>query len=114
MKDIKFCPICNSKLYSVKNSFNKNIIQRQCRYGINHYVLFYSNTISNNIDWFKINLNCDNSIFIEIYFNEGKTIISCMKQGYENIRISIPKIIQPDFPYLISFKERIKMYVSLS
>lgn len=112
------CPICNSKLMSVQRSLihprsNKQM-QRQCRGGHNHSLLFYSDPKTNKVCWIKIALNSNYSMFAEVDYIESIITIRGMRCGIEDFKLVIPKIIDLDFPKLECFKEKIKMYVSFS
>ena len=115
MDDIRICPICNNNLIPRPSLHSSKrggkIIERICT-GINH--LFQIFVENGKVDYLKISLKPDYSVFFVIDYYNNKCIISCLKNGKSEHDIEIPRIIEPDFPDLVKLKEKISLYVVLS
>jgi hypothetical protein len=120
MDDVLTCPICGNKMRTshLKNKLlhpvgkTANYAERLCN-GHNHIVQFWTDKETKQVDMIKISLKPNYSRFIEIDYVNQKCRITCAKEG-EHEYIEIPKMIEPDFPDLVSLKERVNLYVVFS
>lgn len=119
MDDTLVCPICGNKLQNVRRSQNVPFFNVEVSYwertcaGINHSIQFFTDTSTKKVDFLKISLNPQYSIFLEIDFKNQKCRINCMKEGQSNY-LEIKKMIIPDFPLLTRLKERVSLYITFS
>lgn len=121
MADTLNCPICSSKLRTVRltNKFlfgvnkSSNYIERTCSLGMNHSLQFFTDEKTKKIDFIKISLNHKYSRFIELDFHNQKSKISCLKSGKAEY-IEVPRLLEPDFPNLEKLKEKVSVIVSFS
>lgn len=118
MDDIRVCPICNTKLTSLRapryiGSINKwgKYVERLCT-GANHFFQIFVE--DNKVDYLKVSLVPDYSVFFTADYYNQKCIVSCLKNGISEHDIKIPRLIEPDFPDLVKLKEKISIYVVFS
>ena len=78
---------------------------------MNHLIRLH--TSNNKVEHLSLSLDPKYSKYIEINFLKQICFIHCMKDGQPHT-ISIPKIIEPDFPHLTKLKERVSLYVVFS
>ena len=118
MDDVLDCPICKNKLRNINlpakhlHGVGKtsDYIERTCTQGRNHSIQFFADTTTDKIDLLKISLNPKYSRYIEIDFINERCKISCMKSGRAEC-IEIYKILYPDFPDLVSLKEKVALFI---
>lgn len=103
------CPICAGKLRSVKWY---SYFESTCA-GTNHTIRFYTDIKTNNITKLKCSLNPEYTQFIEFDFDNKECRVICYKNSIPYY-INIPKMLIPDFPDLISLKDKVATYVALS
>lgn len=120
MNDTTRCFLCYSQLKSLKNCYNKQYkkywLKRYCQANINHTCVFYTDSISKKIISLTITVlhNSKQSMIAEFDFKDNNTTIKMLENNKEINKIEIPKIIEPDFPKLEEFKEKIRSYVLFS
>lgn len=120
MEDTLFCPICQTRLRTIRlnNTFvsaiNKTstFYERTC-VGLNHSLMFYTDKKTKTIDFIKLSLDSKYSKFLKVNFITKTCEIACFKKSEEKI-ISVPKMLDLDFPNLTQLKEKISIYVTLS
>ena len=121
MKDTTLCPICCSKFKNLKrdnytlDNLHKtaDYIERKCFTNLNHSVKIFADKNTNQIDYIKLSINHHYSVYAEIDFINKKTIINCLKDG-EKRSIQVPKILEPDFPELNLFRDKINLFIIFS
>lgn len=118
MDDCVNCPICGNKLRNI-HLLNYNLLfinkisnytERTCA-GINHSLQFWADKSTSKIDLIKFSLNSKYSKYIEIDFFNKKSRLSCWNNSVPYY-INFNKIINPDFPNLISLTDKISTYLS--
>ena len=108
MEDTLTCPICNNKL---RNLYLIDFqIERTC-VGINHTLQFIVK--NKQVLFLKTSLESNYSKFIDIDFVDKKCKIIMLKMS-KPFYIEIPKLLEPDFPLLLSLKEKVSLYVTFS
>ena len=120
MDDVLTCPICNKKLRNLTSRSYLfpvrkwgNFIERSCVGELNHSIQFYTDTHTSTVDFLKVSLNPNFSRFLEIDFvNQCCRVI--LLRDNKPVYISIPKMIDLDFPNLVKLKERVALYVTFS
>jgi hypothetical protein len=121
MRDTKVCPICGLKMRTI-NLKNKKLhnsdkastyAERTCSKGLNHTVMFFSDTVTGQVDFLKLSLTPKYSKFLEIDYINQKCRIACKKEGKTEY-IDIPKLLIPDFPHLADLKSKVDLYVVFS
>jgi hypothetical protein len=120
MDDLTLCPICRQKLRSLHTPGKQlpwigktaNYIERLCSNGLNHTLQVFTDSDSGQIDLLKLSLNPRYSRFLEIDFVNEKCRLSCFKEGKVE-RLTIDRLLMPDFPSLSALKEKIRIYASL-
>ena len=121
MQSTSSCPICGDFMRGIRNK-NKTLhflnktsdyTERTCN-GINHCLQIYINNNTNQVDLLKISLTHKYDQFIFIDFYNQKCEIVGYKNNKETISISVPKMIEPDFPDLKILKERVSTLITFS
>jgi hypothetical protein len=121
MDDALECPICGNKLSNIKlpnkllRSLDKtsDYVARHCISGRNHFLSFYVDENTGQVDFLKISLNPKYSRYIEIDFVNQKCRITCLKNSQPQY-IAVDKMIHPDFPLLKKLRERVSLFVTFS
>jgi uncharacterized protein YbaR (Trm112 family) len=121
MDDTLVCPICKNKLNNIKlsNKFlhaidkTSDYVVRRCIRGMNHFLTFYVDENTWQVDFLKISLNPKYSRYIEIDFVNQKCRIACLKDSKPEY-IEIDKMLYPDFPHLTKLKEKVSLFVVFS
>jgi hypothetical protein len=123
MDDARLCPICGNKLRSYNSpadqilfwisSKKTKYIERNCTLGHNHTLQMFIDTATNKVDYLKLSINPQYTLFIEINYLAEKCFIVCMKDGERRV-IEIDKIIEPDFPSLSLLSEKVNLFVVFS
>ena len=121
MDDTSYCPICGSVL-RVKNHKNKllypinktsDYVERLCTRSYNHILVLWTDKHTKKIDKVKMTLDGRYSKFVEIDFVNKQIVIICAQNSiYYNIYLD--KFIEPDFPDLNEFKNKINLYLTFS
>lgn len=118
MDDVFDCPICKNKLRNIKlpakylHAVEKtaDYVERTCTRGRSHSIQFFTNEETGKVEFLKISLNPKYSRYIEIDFINERSRISCMKSGRVE-HIEIYKVLEPDFPDLVSLREKVALFV---
>lgn len=120
MNDSVFCPFCGDKF---KNSYTNNnlpkaiqgnttYIERVCA-SINHVVIFYTEKNTLQVDYIIFSIYPNYSVYIEVNFLHKATDIFIYNREFKK-EITLPKILEPDFPQLTKIKDIINMYLTFS
>ncbi|CAB4196602.1 hypothetical protein UFOVP1290_122 [uncultured Caudovirales phage] len=110
MEDTLFCPICNKKLRTIRLS--NVFFERTCT-GPNHCLQFKADKNTNKIISLKFSLNSNYSRYIIVDFLLEQSQIICLKQNVPHY-INIPKLLELDFPDLVSLKDKVGMFIAFS
>jgi hypothetical protein len=110
MEDTLFCPICNNKLRTIKLS---NVLSERTCTGPNHCLQFKADKNTNKIILLKFSLNSNYSRYIVVDFLKETCQIICLKENIGNY-IDIPRLLELDFPNLVSLKEKVGMFIAFS
>ena len=121
MDDMTLCPICGNKLRNLnqKNKYfhstdkTADFVERTCHKAKNHFLQFNTDISTKQIDYIKFSLDPKYSKYIIINYVKGNCLISFMKNGVTS-NISVPKIIEPDFPDLEKLKQQVNLYATFS
>lgn len=110
MDDILNCPVCKTKFKNKNQTISKiPLIVRTCSEP-DHVVQTFC--YENKIHLMRITYGPNYSYIISLNFLESLTDIKLYKDSSLKFNISVSKIIEPDFPNLERFKEKIDFYVA--
>ncbi len=120
MIDTSVCPICFSKLDSIKRihthityiNNTANYYKKDCKYGY-HIFQSFLNIETNQLDYIYLSIPPYFTTFMYMDLLNNKSKIMCFKCGIPQ-EIHVPGIIQPDFPSLIKLREKVSKYVLFS
>ena len=113
MKDTTYCPICENKMSSYKRMLKcgdkiSNYIIRTCT-GLNHCINFYTDLATNKVDILKLSIAPDYTKYIIIDFYNNNSRILLFKNNIQK-SFDVPQILTPDFPNLLSLKNKVNLY----
>jgi hypothetical protein len=120
MIDVFVCPICFSKLESIRRTniyvhYVNNVadyFEKNCKYGY-HTFQFFLNIHTNEIDFIHFSITPYLTTYMHIDLLNEKSKIVYFKNGIPQ-EIHMPGIIQPDFPRLLKLQEKASKYVLFS
>jgi hypothetical protein len=118
MDDLLHCPICNNKLRNshLHNKFlhlvskTSDYVERICANGHSHFLSFWTDKLTQQVDLLKVSLAPDYSRFIEIDFlNQTSRIIVVQDTNYQYIEV--PQVLELDWPELIDLKKKVSLLI---
>ena|ERR1035437_7739656 len=121
MDDVLNCPICCDKLRNshLENKWlypigkTANYIERLCCKSHSHIVSIYTDEKTNQVDFLRLSLNPTYDTIVEIDFVNQKSLITLIK-GCDSQHIKIDKLLEVDFPNLVSLREKCNLFTLFS
>lgn len=122
MEDTLLCPICKNKLRSLKTLDKylhpiekiSDFYERTCVSAVNHSLQFFVDPESKKIDYLRFSFKPYDGLYIESNFLSGTCNIVCFKENVIKSIITLPKMIELDFPDLVKTREKLSLYVTFS
>ncbi len=117
MNDTSSCPICSSKLKCAKRNFplpkipSSSFIEKRCVNFLSHSFQIFVD--SNKIKLLRLSFERGSSVYVEVDYHNATSAILCYKNSKLIHSLTVPKIMEIDFPSLFRLKEKVYTYLTL-